>query len=50
MPFDKNLATLMLQILAPFLFGFSTTSLVLAILERVIDGIRTTLGVQGNRS
>jgi hypothetical protein len=34
----------MLHILAPFLLGFST-ALVLAILERLIEGIKTTLGV-----
>jgi hypothetical protein len=33
-----------LHILAPFLLGFST-ALVLAILERLIEGIKTTLGV-----
>jgi len=34
----------MLHILAPFLLGFST-ALVLSILERLIEGIKTTLGV-----
>ena len=41
---DAELITTMLHILAPFLLGFST-ALVLAILERLIDGIKTTLGV-----
>lgn len=47
-PASDKMLNLLLQILAPFLFGFSTT-LVLAVLERVIEGIRTTLGVQSNR-
>jgi hypothetical protein len=45
----EEYSTVIIKILAPFLFGFSTT-LVLAILERVIDGIRTIFGIQGNRS
>jgi hypothetical protein len=42
---DQSLAEISMKILAPFLLGFST-ALVLAILERMIDGIRTVLGVQ----
>ena len=41
---DADLFTTMLHILAPFLLGFST-ALVLSILERLIEGIKTTLGV-----
>ena len=41
---SAELFTTMLHILAPFLLGFST-ALVLAILERLIEGIKTTLGV-----
>jgi hypothetical protein len=41
---DTELVTTILHILAPFLLGFST-ALVLAILERLIEGIKTTLGV-----
>jgi hypothetical protein len=41
---NAELITTMLHILAPFLLGFST-ALVLAILERLIEGIKTTLGV-----
>ena len=41
---DTELFTTMLHILAPFLLGFST-ALVLSILERLIEGIKTTLGV-----
>ena len=41
---NAELFTTMLHILAPFLLGFST-ALVLAILERLIEGIKTTLGV-----
>jgi len=41
---DTELFTKMLHILAPFLLGFST-ALVLSILERLIEGIKTTLGV-----
>ena len=41
---DTDLFTTMLHILAPFLLGFST-ALVLSILERLIEGIKTTLGV-----
>jgi hypothetical protein len=41
---NAELFTTMLHILAPFLLGFST-ALVLAILERFIEGIKTTLGV-----
>jgi hypothetical protein len=33
-----------MQILTPFLLGFSKV-LVLAILERLIEGVKTTLGV-----
>ena len=41
---DAGLATTVMHILAPFLLGFST-SLVLAILERLIEGFKTILGV-----
>jgi hypothetical protein len=41
---SAELFTTMLHILAPFLLGFST-ALVLSILERLIEGIKTTLGV-----
>lgn len=41
---NSELFTKMLYILAPFLLGFST-ALVLSILERLIEGIKTTLGV-----
>ena len=41
---NAELVTTILHILAPFLLGFST-ALVLAILERLIEGIKTTLGV-----
>ena len=41
---NAELFTTMLHILAPFLLGFST-ALVLSILERLIEGIKTTLGV-----
>jgi hypothetical protein len=41
--------TVMTRILAPFLFGFSTT-LVLGILDRVVDGIRGMLGIAKERS
>jgi hypothetical protein len=41
---NDELFTTMLHILAPFLLGFST-ALVLSILERLIEGIKTTLGV-----
>jgi len=41
---NSELFTTVLYILAPFLLGFST-ALVLAILERLIEGIKTTLGV-----
>jgi hypothetical protein len=41
---DENLVTTIAHIMAPFILGFSTT-LVLAILDRLIDGIRTVLGV-----
>jgi len=41
---NSDLFTTVLYILAPFLLGFST-ALVLAILERLIEGIKTTLGV-----
>jgi len=41
---DTELFTKILHILAPFLLGFST-ALVLSILERLIEGIKTTLGV-----
>jgi hypothetical protein len=41
--------TVMTKILAPFLFGFSTT-LVLGILNRIVDGIRSMLGIGKERS
>jgi len=41
---NAELFTKMLYILAPFLLSFST-ALVLSILERLIEGIKTTLGV-----
>ena len=41
---NGELVTTIMHILAPFLLGFST-ALVLAILERLIEGIKTTLGV-----
>jgi hypothetical protein len=41
---DDNLLTTIMHIMAPFLLGFSTT-LVLSILDRIIEGIRTILGV-----
>jgi hypothetical protein len=41
---NAELFTTILHILAPFLLGFST-ALVLSILERLIEGIKTTFGV-----
>lgn len=41
---NADLFTTILHILAPFLLGFST-ALVLSILERLIEGIKTTFGV-----
>jgi len=41
---DDNLLTTIMHIMTPFLLGFSTT-LVLSILDRIIEGIRTILGV-----
>jgi hypothetical protein len=41
---NAELVTTVMHILAPFLLGFST-ALVLAILERLIEGVKTTLGV-----
>ena len=41
---NTELVTTIMHILAPFLLGFST-ALVLAILERLIEGVKTTLGV-----
>lgn len=41
---NAELINTVMHILAPFLLGFST-ALVLAILERLIEGIKTTLGV-----
>jgi hypothetical protein len=41
---NPELFTTILHILAPFLLGFST-ALVLSILERLIEGIKTTFGV-----
>ena len=43
---DDNLLTTIMHIMAPFLLGFSTT-LVLSILDRIVEGIRTILGVGG---
>jgi len=43
---DDQLFTTIMHIMAPFLLGFNTT-LVLAILERLIEVIRTILGVGG---
>jgi hypothetical protein len=41
---DTDLVTTAMYILAPFLLGFST-ALVLAILDRLIEGMKTILGV-----
>lgn len=42
---DSHLIDAVTHIMAPFILGFSTT-VVLAVLERIVEGVRTILGVQ----